>query len=98
MEDYHMTIADLRRIVTKKFHIGQKVTLSIKDVEKYGGDKITVRILDFNPECVLTERKGIKESFRYWDFLKATLGITEEKTINERNAGRHNSTDTASAY
>ena len=83
-----MTVTDIRNLVMKKFRIGQKVTLQINDAERYGGDRITVNIMAFYPESVLTERNDIKESFRYFDFLKATIGI-EEVVLEKKMDGHH---------
>lgn len=83
-----MKIADIRKYIKSKYRLGQQVTLKINDCERYGGDKITVTIVGFYPESILTERKGFKESFRYWDFLKMTTKIKDEKVKNEKT-GHH---------
>ncbi len=82
-EENIMKHAEIREIVKSKFHIGQKVTLKLNDAERYGGDKIVVKIIGFYPDNVLVERKGFKESFRYFEFLNGTIGIKEEILINE---------------
>ncbi|MDF2844761.1 MAG: hypothetical protein K0R00_3187 [Herbinix sp.] len=83
-----MTIEQIKHIVRSKFKIGQKVTLTLNVTEKNEGDKIKVKILRFYPNFVLTEKNGTKESFRYWDFLKATDGINPVVVVKPR-AGHH---------
>lgn len=85
-----MTIDGIRNMARRKYRIGQNVTLKLNDAERYGGDKVTVKIIDFLPEYVLTERKGCKECFRYLDFLKMSSEFKEE-SIGKGRGARHKS-------
>jgi hypothetical protein len=85
-----MTVEDIKKEVKKKFRLGQPVNLKIKDNDKPETNTIKVVILSFDTNSVLIERNGFKESYRYWDFLRMTSVIKEEKKVNEKTVYHKN--------
>ena len=65
-----MTAAEIRNEVTKKYHEGQELSLRVKG--ERGSYSIKAKIIKFNPNSILTEHNGYKESFAYWEFLQMT--------------------------
>jgi hypothetical protein len=62
-----LTTAEIKNQVTCKYQEGQQITLWIMKGEKGTPTPIKVKILTFNPNSVLTEHNGYKESFSYWE-------------------------------
>lgn len=85
-----MTVADIRNDVRKKYSLGQVVAIRIKENEREEAVKHKCIILGFYNSNVLVERNGLKESYRYWDFMRMTSEIKKEKSDNVK-AGHHKS-------
>jgi hypothetical protein len=88
-----LTTKGVKEEVLRRYHVGQKLTLTIKQDETKENNKIDVKILNFDENFVLTERYGnkscfgkkekyvYKESFRYLEFLMMSSRLIEEKKI-----------------
>lgn len=79
-----MTREDLKLKVINRFEKGDKAILKTRDREGKIVERIKVTIIEFYPSHILVERKGYKESYTYWDFIKMTSEPGEEKRL-----GRH---------
>jgi hypothetical protein len=87
-----LNIAELREEVQKKFHEGQELILWIIDGERGDPEPVKVKIITFNPDLVLVQRKTWKESFTYFEFLKLSVKPDKRPKIPEtlRKRGAHN--------
>lgn len=88
-----MTIAEIREEIQKKYHEGQEVILWIMDGERGQPDPVKVKIITFNPNSVLVQRKTWKESFTYFEFLKSSVKPDKRPKIPEtlgRRGAHHN--------
>ncbi len=74
-----MTAVDIRNEVIKKYHEGQELSLRVKG--ERGSYSIKAKIIKFNPNSILTEHNGYKESFAYWEFLQMTAPPEKPKKI-----------------
>ena len=85
-----MTLEEIRRKVKSKYRLGQTVKLRINDNDHRGGKIISVIILKFDVNTILTERNGFKESYRYFDFLQKASKIKAE-AVKKVKTGLHHS-------
>lgn len=88
-----MNTAELREEVQKKFHEGQEVILWIMDGERGDPEPVKVKIITFNPNSVLVQRKSWKESFTYFEFLRLSIKPDKRPKIPEalsRRVAHHN--------
>lgn len=74
-----LTALEMRNEVVKKYREGQTVTIWIGTDDRGGSEPAAVKIIKFNPSSVLVERKGFKESFTYWDWLRMIKGAGKHK-------------------
>lgn len=83
-----MNVLELRQEVQKKFHEGQEVILWIMDGERGNPEPVKVKIITFNPNSVLVQKKYCKESFTYFEFLKSSVKPDKRPKIPETLGSR----------
>lgn len=87
-----MTISEIREAVQKKYQEGQEVTLWILDGERGNPEPVKVKILTFNQNSILVQRKYWKESYTYFEFSKLSVKPDKRPVIPEklkRHKGAH---------
>jgi hypothetical protein len=83
-----LTISEIREEVQKKYYEGQEVILWILDGERGQPDPVKVKIIAFNPNSVLVQRKCWKESYTYFEFMKSTIKPDMRPVIPEKLKAR----------
>jgi hypothetical protein len=89
-----LTISEIREEVKRKYHEGQEIILWIQDGERGEPDPVKVKIITFNPNSVLVQRKCFKESYSYIEFMKLSIKPEKRPVIPEklqiRRGAHHN--------
>lgn len=67
-----MTVADYKKQIKDRFIEGQEIFVYLKPEEKKEAVPVKVRIIAFYTNHVLTERRGFKESYTYYEFERVT--------------------------
>jgi hypothetical protein len=68
----HLKVSEIKEEVQKKYHEGQEVILW-NDEERGEPVPYKVKIITFNPNSVLVQRKSWKESYTYFDFMRLSV-------------------------
>ncbi len=83
-----MTVAEIREVIQKKYHEGQEVIIWIMDGERGNPEPVKIKIITFNPNSILVQRKSWKESFTYFDFMRLSMKPDKRPKIPETLGNR----------
>jgi hypothetical protein len=76
-----LTVEGIRQQVISKYHEGQEITLWLNEGERREPKPVKLKILTFNPNGVLMERRGIKHTFSYWEVKTLSSKPTKNKEV-----------------
>ena len=97
-----LTAEGIRRQVISKYHEGQEITLWLNEGERGEQKPVKLKIITFNPNGVLMERRGINQTFSYWEVKTLSSKPTKNKEVIVpdiiRNSGRPRSYKVDHAY
>jgi len=65
--------------IIKRYAVGQVINLRQRDKDGNIIKRFKVKVIEFYRHFILTERRGIKECFTYWDFERLTHYEKREK-------------------
>lgn len=97
-----LTVEGIKHHVISKYREGQDITLWLNVGERGEPKPVKLKILKFNPNGVLLERNGIKQTYSYWELktLSSKPIKNKEVVIPEliKHTGRPRSYNVDHAY
>lgn len=76
-----LSITEIKEQIINKYHEGDEITLWLSEGERGEPKPNKLRILKFNPNGVLMERRGIKETYSYWEIKTLSTKPLKNKEI-----------------
>lgn len=67
-----MTAADYKKHIQDKYHAGQEIDIYLKPEEKKAAVPVKIKIIAFYDNYILTERKGFRECYSYYEFERVS--------------------------
>lgn len=94
-----LTAIEIKNQVVNKYQEGQAITLWLTEGERGEAKPNKVKILKLNPNGVLVERKGNKETYSYWEIktllskpIKRDAALEISEPLIKRKIGAYHRT------
>ncbi len=84
-----LTVEGIKQQVISKFREGQEITLWLGEGERRELTPAKLKILKFNPNGVLMEQRGIKQTYSYWEVKTLSSKPNKNKDVNIPNLTKH---------